>query len=149
MEKITTIKIWIMTIFGTVGSYIASLFGGWDNSIGTLILLQAIDYSTGFMSAAFFNKSTKTKNGALNSHAGWTGLCKKGVTLFMVLIAHRLDITLGTDYIRNVVIIGYIANESISIIENAALMGVPIPPVITKAIEILKNKSDDEESEGK
>ena len=134
-----------MTAVGGLGSFVASLFGGWDNSIKNLLIVMAIDYATGFMVAAIFKKSRKSTNGALNSHIGWMGLCKKGVTLFIVLIARRLDLMLGTDYIRNVVIIGYIANETVSLIENAGLMGVPIPAVISKTIDILKNK----ESEGK
>ena len=92
-------------------------------------------------------KSNKTKNGALESGAGWKGLCRKGMSLVIVLIAVRLDITIGTNYIRDTVCIAFIANETISIVENAGLMGVPIPTVITKAIEVLKNKT--EESEGK
>lgn len=144
MEHITTIKIWIMTAVGGLGSFAASLFGGWDNSIKTLLIVMAIDYATGFMVAAIFKKSRKSTNGALNSHIGWMGLCKKGVTLFIVLIARRLDLMLGTDYIRNVVIIGYIANETVSLIENAGLMGIPIPAVISKTIDILKNKESEE-----
>lgn len=147
MENLTTIKIWIMTVFGAVGSYVASFFGGWDNSIKTLLIIMALDYGTGLIVAGVFKKSRKSTNGALNSHIGWMGLCKKGVTLAFVIIAHRLDVELGLNYIRNVVIIGYIANETISLIENAGLMGVSIPPVLAKAIDILKNKS--EESEGK
>jgi toxin secretion/phage lysis holin len=61
----------------------------------------------------------------------------------MVFVAVRLDIVLGTDYIRNVVIIGYIANELISITDNSALLGLPVPNVILKAIDVLKSKSDE------
>ncbi len=64
------------------------------------------------------------------------------MTLFMVLIACRLDIALGTNFIRDVVIIGYIANETISIVENAGLMGLPIPNAITKAIDVLQSKAE-------
>lgn len=148
MENLTTIKIWIMTVFGTVGSFIASFFGGWDTSIKTLIFVMAVDYCTGFIVAGVFKKSRKSDNGALNSNAGWKGLCKKGVTLGIVWVSYRIDLTIGTDYIRNIVIIGYIANEVVSLIENAGLMGIYIPPILNKAIDILKNKSDDE-SEGK
>ncbi|MBE7024013.1 MAG: phage holin family protein, partial [Ruminococcaceae bacterium] len=80
------------------------------------------------------------ENGNLNSRAGWKGLCKKCVTLLFVLIAHRLDVSLGTEYIRTATIIGFIANEVISIVENAGLMGLPLPKVITKAIDILKKE---------
>ena len=62
--------------------------------------------------------------------------------MLFVLIAHRLDVSLGTDYIRTATIIGFIANEMLSIIENAGLMGVPLPEVIVRAIEILKNKKE-------
>lgn len=66
-----------------------------------------------------------------------------------MLIAYRLDLTIGVDYIRNAVIIGFIANELISIVENAGLMGVPLPTVIENAIEILTQKSKDGEQNGK
>ena len=72
------------------------------------------------------------------------------MTLLFVLIAVRLDLVLNTTYIRDVVCIGFMANELISITENAGLMGIPIPAVITKAIAVLKSKSEDsEESEEK
>lgn len=78
---------------------------------------------------------------ALESRAGWKGLCRKGVTLLFVLIAYRLDLALGVNYIRNAVIIGFMANELISITENAGLMGIPLPTVIQNAIEVLTRKA--------
>ena len=63
---------------------------------------------------------------------------KKSATLAIVLVAHRLDLSIGTEYIKTTVIIGFIANETISIIENAGLMGLPMPSAITNAIEIFK-----------
>ena len=88
-----------------------------------------------------FHNSRKTENGALESRAGWKGLCRKGVTLLFVLIAYRLDLALGVNYIRNAVIIGFMANELISITENAGLMGIPLPTVIQNAIEVLTRKA--------
>ena len=64
----------------------------------------------------------------------------------MVLVACRLDLVMGSNFIRDAVVIAFIANETISIIENAGLMGVPIPGVITRAIEVLKKKSESEEN---
>lgn len=104
---------------------------------------MAIDYITGLIVAGVFNKSKKTDNGALESRAGWKGICRKGMTLLIVLIAHRLDLVMGSNFIRDVVVIAYIANEAISIIENAGLMGIPIPAIIVRAIEVLKNKNKD------
>ncbi len=134
----------ICTITGVVGAWIAALLGGWNSALGTLIIFMVADYITGLLVAGVFHKSGKTESDTLNSHVGWKGLCKKSVMLLFVLIAHRLDIVIGADYIRNTVIIGFIANELISIVENAGLMGIPLPAPIKKAIEILQNKEDEE-----
>lgn len=132
-------------MLGIIGSFIASLFGGFDAAMVTLLIFMAVDYISGMIVAGVFKKSQKTKNGALESGAGWKGLCRKGMTLVIVLIAVRLDMVIKTNYIRDMVCIAFIANETISIIENAGLMGVPVPAVITKAIEVLKEKSEKEE----
>ena len=139
-------KSWFTTLIGVIGGFIASLFGGWDAALVTLIIFMAIDYITGLIVAGVFRNSEKTANGALESRAGWKGLCRKGVTLLVVLVACRLDLVMGSNFIRDAVIIAFVANETISIIENAGLMGIPIPAAIMRAIEILKNKA---ESEGK
>lgn len=67
------------------------------------------------------------------------------MTLLFVLIAYRLDLVIGVNYIRDAVIIGFIANELISIVENAGLMGLPLPDAINKAIDVLTQKSDEVE----
>ena len=136
--------VYVFTIIGLIGSFIASLFGGWDNAMTTLFIFMGIAYVSGIIVAGVFHTSPKTKHGSLDSKTGWKGLCKKGMILIFVLIGHRLDIMLVTDYIRNAVIIGFCANELISIIENAGLMRVPIPSIITNAIEVLKDKSKKE-----
>ena len=125
-----------------VGSFIASLFGGWDAALVTLIIFMCIDYVSGLIVAGVFHKSQKSETGALESKAGWKGLCRKCMTLLFVLIAYRLDLAIGVSYIRYAVIIGFMANELISIVENAGLMGVPLPAVIQNAIDILTKKSD-------
>lgn len=138
-------KSMICTAIGMIGSYIASLFGGWDAALVTLLIFMGIDYVTGLVVAGVFHASEKTANGALESRAGWKGLCRKGVTLLIVLVACRLDLVMGSSFIRDAVVIAFIANETISIVENAGLMGVPIPTVIKKAIEVLKNKAESED----
>lgn len=149
MARYDSMKNLICTCIGTVGAAIADLFGGWNASLTTLIIFMIIDYVSGLIVAGVFKASTKTASGALESNAGWKGLFKKGMTLLLVLIAYRLDLAIGTNYIRDAVCIGFIANESISIIENAGLMGIPIPAAVTKAIDVLKSKSDTDESEVK
>lgn len=136
----------ICTGIGVLGGFIASLFGGWDAALITLVIFMGIDYLTGLIVAGVFHNSAKTENGALESRAGFKGLCRKGVTLLVVLVACRLDLVMGSNFIRDAVVIAFIANETISIIENAGLMGVPIPAVIVKAIEVLKKKAESEET---
>ena len=141
-------KMKLLTAIGLFGSWIASLFGGWDAALVTLLIFMGIDYLTGLIVAGVFKNSEKTENGALESRAGWKGLCRKGVTLLVVLVACRLDLVMGSNFIRDAVVIAFIANETISIIENAGLMGVPIPAVIVKAIEVLKKKTESEGADG-
>ena len=139
-------KFGVMSFLGIVGSYIAGLFGGWDTSIITLLIFMLVDFISGIVLAGVFHKSKKTESGALESKAGWKGLIRKGMTLLIVVIANRLDLQLATTYIRDAVCIAFISNELISIIENAGLMGVPIPKIITNAIELLKHKDSNGEN---
>jgi len=142
--KITSLRTEFLTTVGTLGGVIASAFGGWDASMTTLVLFMAIDYITGLIVAGVFHKSTKSESGSLESRAGWKGLCRKGTTLLIVLVAYRLDIAMGTTVIRDGVIIAFIANEAISIIENAGLMGLPVPKIIMNSIEVLKKRVEEE-----
>jgi len=132
---------YISTIVGAVGSWVALMFGGWDSSLVTLVIFMCLDYVTGLIVAGVFKKSKKSESGALESRAGFKGLCRKCLALLFVLVAYRLDLALGINYVRNAVIIGFITNELISLVENACLMGLQLPPVITKAIDILKGQS--------
>ena len=101
---------------------------------------MAIDYITGLIVAGVFHKSTKAETGTLESRAGFKGLCRKGAMLLVVLVAHRLDLAVGTAYIKDAVIIAFMANEAISIIENAGLMGVPMNDTLKNAIDVLQKK---------
>lgn len=136
----------ICTIVGIIGSFIASLFGGWTASLTSLLLFMGIDYLTGLIVAGVFHNSPKTETGALESRAGFKGLIRKLMILLFVLIGYRLDLAVGTTYIRDAVCIAFIANELISIVENAGLMGIPIPAVITNAIDILKKMETSEKA---
>ncbi len=129
---------------GAVGGAIASVLGGWDTALQVFLIFMGADYLTGLILAGVFKKSDKSENGALESRAGWKGLCRKGLTLLIVLVAHMLDLLTGTAFIRDAVILFFVSNEALSIIENAGLMGVPIPKVLSDAIEVLNRKGDGE-----
>jgi len=103
---------------------------------------MAIDFISGLAVAGVFKKSDKTQAGALSSRCCWRGIVKKGMQLLIVLIGHQLDTILGTDFVRTAVVIAFITSELISITENAGLMGIPIPPAISKALELLNSKGE-------
>ena len=132
----------LCTIIGIVGGAVASYFGGWDAALQTLVILMAVDYITGLIVAGVFHTSPKTKTGALESRAGWKGLCRKGTTLLVVLVACRLDAIIGSSFVRDATVIAFSCNEAISIVENAGLMGIPIPAAVSKAIDVLKQRAD-------
>lgn len=127
---------------GIIGAFIASMYGGWTQGMTTLLMFMAIDYIMGLLVAGIWHKSKKTEDGRLESRAGWKGLVRKGVTMLIVLVAARLDMTINTTMIRDTAVIGFIANEGISIIENAGLMGVPLPAVIVNALEVLRKEAE-------
>ncbi len=139
-----TLKSILCTLMGVVGAVVTELFGGWSTALTTLLIFMLADYITGVLVAGVFKKSEKSENGGLESRAGWKGLVRKGMILLVVMISYRLDLLLGSDYIKNIVIIAFMANELISITENAGLMGVPMPKVITRAIDILRERGEGE-----
>ena len=81
-------KEWLCTIAGIVGGFIATLFGGWDSALATLVVFMGIDFATGLVTAVM-GKSKHSKSGALNSKAGWIGLAKKFCILLMVVVENR------------------------------------------------------------
>ena len=111
-------------IVGAVGGFITTLLGGWDSALATLVIFMGIDFVTGVVTAVM-GKSKHSDSGALNSKAGWIGLAKKFCILLMVVVGVRIDILVGTNYIRDTVCISFCLNELLSIVENASLMGIP------------------------
>lgn len=142
------LKAILLTASGTVGSFIIhTLLGGWTEDLKTLLIMMGIDFVMGLLIAAVWKKSGKSETGTLNSVSAWKGLCRKGCSLFIVMVGHRLDMTMGTEYIKTAVIIAFIANEALSIMENYGIMGGPMPTVLKKAIEVLQSKSEAMERE--
>ena len=129
----------ICLIAGIVGGFIATLLGGWDSALATLVVFMGIDFVTGVVTAVM-DKSKHSSSGSLSSKAGWIGLAKKFCILLMVVVGVRIDILVGTNYIRDTVCISFCLNELLSIVENTTLMGIPYPPVIKKAIDVLQTK---------
>ncbi|NCB05103.1 MAG: holin, partial [Clostridia bacterium] len=102
-----------------------------------------VDFITGLIVAGVFKRSNKSKMGALDSRAGFKGLLKKCMILLMVILGTVLDLLVGTDtLVRTAVILFYIGNEGLSIVENFGLMGMPVPKKLRDALEVLKQKGD-------
>lgn len=138
MNKLLTV---VSSVGGIIGSFFAGLFGGWSTGISVLCIFIVLDFITGLVGAALC-KSNKSETGGINSKVIWIGILKKILELMMVVIGHQLDLLIGATYIRDAVVIAYIITETVSIIENAGLIGLPIPSIITKVIDVLKNKND-------
>lgn len=98
------------------------------------------------MAAGIFHKSKKSAEGGLESRRGWKGLCRKGISLLIVLVSYRMDLIAGTNFICNAVMAAYLVNELLSITENLGLMGVPVPKVLSGAIDLLRQKSEEQKA---
>lgn len=136
------IKNGVLAALATVGTFVAHALGGWDAAMQVLVALMALDYLTGILVAAVWQRSNKSSTGALDSKAGFEGLCKKGMILLLVWLGVLLDNAFGTTYVRMAVIIFFIGNEGISFLENLGLMGVPFPEFLKKALEALRDQGD-------
>lgn len=134
-------KSFIATATGAVLGALISLAGGWDTALQALMVFMVLDYLTGVIVAAVFHASKKTETGKLGSAAHLKGIAKKVLMLFMVVAGQYADVVLGIDYFRTAVIIALIANELISLIENAGLAGIEVP-ILSKAVEALKAMDD-------
>ena len=136
------IKNGVLAALATVGTFVAHALGGWDAAMQVLVALMVLDYLTGILVAAVWQRSNKSSTGALDSKAGFKGLCKKGMILLLVWLGVLLDNAFGTTYVRMAVIIFFIGNEGISFLENLGLMGVPFPEFLKKALEALRDQGD-------
>lgn len=122
----------IIAVGGGAASY---FFGGWSSLLSALIAFVIIDYVTGFFASAI--------EGKLNSEIGLIGIAKKVFIFVLVAVANIIDVSIGEgNIIRDATIWFYLANEGLSILENAGRIGLPVPDVIKRAIEILKGKGN-------
>ena len=122
------------SIIAVAGMWLTYVFGGWDTPLKVLVAFIVLDYITGLTSAAIQCK--------LNSKIGYRGIAKKGSILAILIVAVLLDRLLnnGAWVFRTLVCYFYVANEGISILENAGKCGVPLPTKLLQTLEQLKNK---------
>ena len=141
------VKMWDKVIKGLAlaAGAIAGWFGEWNALLTGLAVMMVIDYVTGCM-VAFMGKSQKTEGGHWLSSEGFKGLLRKSAIVAMVLLGTLLDRAIGTDgmVFQTATACYYIANEGLSVLENVALIGVPVPNVVKKALEVLKERGEGE-----
>ncbi len=142
MEQVGALKNWGLVTWAALGSLVANTLGGWTADMKVLVFMMGADYLTGILVAALWQRSDKSRTGALDSKAGFRGLCKKGVILLLVWLGVLLDEALGVSYVRTAVILFFLGNEGLSLLENIGLMGVPFPAFLKKALEALRDKGD-------
>lgn len=141
MDILSVLRSWIPTDTETqvgaatgAGGAIVSYFLGWNEALEALLVLMIIDYMTGLM-AAYICPDLK-----LNSARGLRGICKKTMILMLVVLAHELEKAAGVPAVQSVVTWFFIGNEGLSIIENAAKSGVPIPAKLRDTLEQLQTE---------
>ena len=135
-------QVLIDSIAGTAGAVFGFLFGKVTGIFWALIAFMALDYITGVI-IAIINKK-------LSSEVGFKGLAKKFLILIFVSVGHIADTYVlgGTPVAMSAVILFYLANEGISIIENAASLGLPVPKKLQDILEQIRDKSEDDTNEG-
>jgi toxin secretion/phage lysis holin len=123
------------SVVAASGATISYFYGGWSALLQVLLAFVIIDYVTGVLASAM--------EGKLSSAIGAKGIAKKVLIFVIVAVAHLVDTSLGEAHVfRDATIFFYLANELLSILENAGRVGLPIPPMISKAVQVLQGKSD-------
>lgn len=127
----------IQLMFTAVGGWLGWFLGGCDGLLYALIAFVAIDYITGVMCAI--------NDHSLSSEVGFRGICRKVLIFLLVGIANILDVNvIGTgSVLRTAVIFFYISNEGVSLMENAAHLGLPVPEKIKVVLEQLHDRAED------
>lgn len=137
----------ITEILAAIGGAVVSFFTTMPPLVYILIGVMSIDYVTGLICGAL-GRSKKTESGYLASHEAWKGLLKKGVILLVVLLANLLDIAVSkgagitVEAVMGATCMWFIASEGLSILENVASMGVPVPKILIRMLEIMREKGD-------
>lgn len=132
----------IQVVFTMLGGWIGYFVGGCDGLLYALLAFVVIDYITGMMCAIADRK--------LSSEVGFKGICRKVLIFLLVGIANVLDVNvIGTgSVLRTAVIFFYISNEGVSLLENAAHLGLPVPDKMKAVLEQLHKKGEDEGKDG-
>ena len=131
----------IQLIFTAVGGWLGYFLGGCDGLLVALVVFVTVDYLTGVMCAI--------EDKTLSSEVGFKGICRKVIIFMLVGIAHVLDLNViaSGSVLRTAVIFFYLSNEGVSLLENAAHLGLPIPEKLKDVLEQLHDRAEKEKEE--
>ena len=141
----------ILELLAAAGGAVASFFINMPPLVWILIAVMTIDYITGLICAAM-GKSSKTEKGYIASHAAFMGLLKKSLILLVVLLAALLDAAVSKgagiqfEAVMGATCLWFVASEGLSILENVASMGIPVPKILLKLLEVMRAKGDVQEA---
>ncbi len=132
----------IQMVFTAVGGWLGYFLGGCDGLLYALLAFVVLDYITGIMCAVADKK--------LSSAVGFKGICRKVLIFALVGVAHLLDVQIfgETGVLRTAIIFFYMSNEGLSLIENAAYLGLPIPEKLKKVLEQLHDRAEEDKKDG-
>lgn len=129
----TGTEVQIGSITSAIGA-VLTYFIGWNDALEALLTLMVIDYATGLL-AAYICPTLK-----LNSQRGFRGICKKIMIILLIVLAHELEKATGVPAVQSIVVWFFIGNEGLSILENSAKAGVPVPAKLRETLEQLSNE---------
>lgn len=118
------------------GALVTTLYGEWTHALNVLLIAMAIDYVTGVLAAAVSKKK------CIDYKVGAKGIAKKTTILLIVAVGHLADEVLGTNIVMMAITYAYLANEGLSIVENAEVIGVPVPNVVKMAYQTIGEKGN-------
>jgi toxin secretion/phage lysis holin len=133
--KLDSLQIIAGITLAALGTAASALLGGWDMWLQVLVYFVIADYLTGVLAAFCLKK--------LSSEVGARGIAKKVFIFLLVGIAYQIDILAGTELVRAAVCAFYIGIEGLSVLENAGKLGIPLPEVLTSALEQMQNRGSE------
>lgn len=128
----------ILAVLRDIGRVSLALVGGWDRALKLLLAMMALDYISGII-VGCVGKSPHSASGCVDSRAGLSGLLQKGLILMVLAVAAQLDATLDGAFVRAATAWFYIVNEAISVVENAALAGIPMPERLLQMLGVARS----------
>lgn len=134
----------LLSLVMSLAALLARALGGWDAALAMMFLLMGLDVVSGLL-VALCRKSDKTGSGGFRSGSFFTGLTRKLLMVLLVILGTALDSLLGTSVCRLSVIGFYAANEALSVVENAALLGLPFPRGLLTSLERYQQQQDEKE----